>query len=153
MQDWGLLDVGDEPPKGVLFHATGAVTDPLNLYKEVHNVSNPLNSKSMVVFLKVAESPGLDALKTCADSIHLMDPAHLPQGEILWTSQVYIMEVIRALCEKNFVDPKCSLSTIKERCCHMADTNITFMSKAKVFNDLNWMAEHSSSNDTKGLGI
>ncbi|KAI1460435.1 hypothetical protein F4805DRAFT_454857 [Annulohypoxylon moriforme] len=121
---WGLFMSGNSSDDRYLLHATDYGREALDLYQEVRKVSNPLRSISMVVVLKVANSPGIDALRACAASIHLMDPAYLPRGEPRWTY------------------------AIEEWCQYTADAHLPFKGKAKLFNDLSWTTT-GGSKETK----
>ncbi len=97
MQRWGLYTSGSRPPAGHLVHATDAGRAALDLYEDVRPVSNPLRSGTMVVVLRIAHSPGMDAIEFCAKTVCLMDRRYLPSGESQWTCRVWVKEVLGAL--------------------------------------------------------
>ncbi|KAI0840597.1 hypothetical protein F5Y06DRAFT_263136 [Hypoxylon sp. FL0890] len=145
---WALFTSEDSPPSGILLHATDANRKPLDLYSEVRRVSDPLRSGSMVVILKITDSPGLNALKKCASSIRLMDPAYLPRGESRWTCRVWVKEVLNSLHKNGYIELPSGIDAIEEWCQYVADRHIHFKGRAKIFNDLSWMSTDSSSRDT-----
>ncbi|KAK4446310.1 hypothetical protein QBC34DRAFT_383463 [Podospora aff. communis PSN243] len=142
---WCLYNSSNTPPKGFMLHGTDANRAPLDLYKEVRAVSNPRRSGTLVVILKIAHTPGMDALEFCANSVHLMDPRYLPPGERQWTCRVWVKEVLRLLNKSGYIKLPADLDTIEQRCQIAADINIGWMGNAKVYNDLSWMNEESRS--------
>jgi hypothetical protein len=80
---------------------------------ELRAVKDPRKSKSMLVCLKVADSPGLDALKSAASAVRLMDKRYLPRGEPRWTCRVWVKEVISALVTSRLI--RLSISVGKHR--------------------------------------
>ncbi|KAK3375655.1 hypothetical protein B0T24DRAFT_525298 [Lasiosphaeria ovina] len=137
-------------PAGVLAHATDVDRAPLDLYTQVRPVSNPLASGTLVVVLKIARSPGRDALEFCAniDNVGLMDPRRLPPGEIQWTCRVWVKEVLKVLQKKGYIQFSADVDAIEHCCQRVADENIQFMGSAKVFNHLGWLEPPDSSRDT-----
>lgn len=84
-------------------HATVAGRGPLDLYQEVRRVRDPQASRTMVVVLKIANSPGMDAVESCTDSVRLMDDRHLPSGERQWTCRVWVKEILKALHRTGYI--------------------------------------------------
>lgn len=78
-------------------HATDANRAPMDLYREIRNVNNPLRSKRLVICLRVARSPGRDILARCAESIRLMDARALPKNEPQWTCRVWAKQFLLSL--------------------------------------------------------
>ncbi|KAL7627722.1 hypothetical protein AAE478_001917 [Parahypoxylon ruwenzoriense] len=145
---WGLFASGDSPPSGFLLHATDTGREALDLYQEVRRVSDPRKSGTLVVVLKIANSPGLDALNRCASSIRLMDPRYLPQGESRWTCRVWIKEVLNSLHRNRYIHLPSGVDTIEQWCEYAADRHIQYKGMARVINDLTWMTTGSPSRAT-----
>lgn len=76
----------------------------MDLYQEIRSVSNPLLSRSMVVILRIANSPGMQVLRQCASSIGLMDPRFLPREERRWTCRVWVKQFLLALHNRRYVE-------------------------------------------------
>jgi hypothetical protein len=57
----------------------------------------------MLVCLKIADSPGLDALKSAISAVRLMDKRYLPRGEPQWTCRVWVKEVLHVLVKRNHI--------------------------------------------------
>ncbi|KAH9897350.1 hypothetical protein F4778DRAFT_782938 [Xylariomycetidae sp. FL2044] len=133
---WGLYNT-TSAPRGFLIHATDANRGPLDLYQEIREVSNPRRSISLVVCLKIADSPGIDALEYCASQVRLMDPRFIPRGERQWTCRVWVKEILLVLHNNGYLRLPAGL----ERCCLRAGNHlIEYMGNARVFNDLSWMS-------------
>ncbi|KAI2627300.1 hypothetical protein GGS26DRAFT_561307 [Hypomontagnella submonticulosa] len=145
---WGLFASGSSPPSGHLLHASDTDRAALDLYQEVRRVRNPLNSRTMVVVLKIADSPGLEALKSCASSVHLMDPNYLPQGESRWTCRVWVKELMTSLHRNRYIELPSGVDTIEQLCQNVADHYLGFKGIPKLFNDLSWMNRSSSGGAT-----
>lgn len=76
----------------------------MDLRLEERQNAEPARSSTMVVVLKIADSPGIDILRQCAASVHLMDPRYLPQGENEWTCRVWVKEVLNSLHKYRYIE-------------------------------------------------
>ncbi|TWU72122.1 hypothetical protein ED733_002219 [Metarhizium rileyi] len=138
---WGLYVTYEGPPSGYLLHATDTGRTALDLYKEVRKVSDPRKSKSLVVCLKIDNAPSIQTLDRVACSVRLMDHAHLPWGETQWTCRVWVKEVLRALHENRQILLARNIDTLEQYCQWTADSYISRMGRAKVFNDIDWVGQ------------
>ncbi|KAK3386431.1 hypothetical protein B0H63DRAFT_520533 [Podospora didyma] len=85
----------------------------LDLYYEKRKVSNPFASKTMIVLLKIADSPGFAAIDYCSQLVSLMDPRYLPKGERQWTCRVWVKEVLASLHENSYIQLPIDLIKMK----------------------------------------
>ncbi len=69
----------------------------MDLYQEIREVEDGMISRSLTVYLRICDSPELDAVKNCASSVHLIGPSYLPEGEPRWTCRVWVKEVLGLL--------------------------------------------------------
>ncbi|TFY52226.1 hypothetical protein EVJ58_g10133 [Rhodofomes roseus] len=139
---WGLFATGSAPPAGTLYHATDTQREALDLRLEVHPVKNPQASKTMVVALKIADSPGPNILQhfTSTNVVHLMHPGSLPVGEDFWTCRVWVKEVLQKLNKSGHIRLPTDIDTIQRRCQFTADHNFQYKGHAKIYNNLSWIS-------------
>ncbi|KAL2176139.1 uncharacterized protein P884DRAFT_245810 [Thermothelomyces heterothallicus CBS 202.75] len=142
---WALYATENEPPSGYLIHATNANRSPPDLYSEFRSVSDPRKSRSMLVFLKIAKSPGLDALRYAASAVRLTDKRALPPGEPRWTCRVWVKEVLRVMEENQFIKLPMSIDALEERCLYMGDKHIPDIGNAPMYNDLRWVSSNTGA--------
>lgn len=108
---WALFCTGSAPPSGILLQVAAKPGRPLELYKQVLRVVEPLTSRTLVAFLKISCSPGREVLETCADWIGPMDPSNLPAGEPRWTSVLWVREMLRTLQNNGHISLPASLGS------------------------------------------
>ncbi|CAJ2507752.1 Uu.00g089380.m01.CDS01 [Anthostomella pinea] len=144
----GYQNTGNAPPAGKLFHATDLGRAPLDLYQESHDVKLPERSRTMVVFLAIASSPGVQQLESLASSIRLMDKRYLPKGESQWTCRVWVKDFLVALHRNHLIRLPESIDFIERMCQDVANENLHCKGRARVFNDRSWMVVQPSSKTT-----
>ncbi|KAH6621479.1 hypothetical protein B0J18DRAFT_432604 [Chaetomium sp. MPI-SDFR-AT-0129] len=141
---WALHATSDVPPAGFVLHATDAGRQPLDLYLEVRPVRDPRRSQTLVVALKIADSPGIDVLDKAAATVRLMEPRSLPPSERRWTCRVWVKEVLTVLAKNRQIRLMSNLDEIERRCVTMANLHMDFKSEERIYNDLRWVAKDPS---------
>ncbi|KAI1196034.1 hypothetical protein F5X97DRAFT_345152 [Nemania serpens] len=146
---WGLFASGGVPPLGMYFHAASADNRPLDLqYKSTYVDS--ADSESMVVCMRVSDAPAHPTLEACAQNVPLMSPYHLPMGELMWTSRVWVKQMLVRLEQAGVLRLPVSIDAIEQYCQLQADTYFPLrksrqMKTAKVYNDLTWLNNGNDS--------
>ncbi|KAK4237070.1 hypothetical protein C8A03DRAFT_35001 [Achaetomium macrosporum] len=136
---WGLYITGSSPPSRHLLSVTDANPPIMDLRIELREVEDPRRAPTMVVCLKIANSPGLTALHSAASAVRLMDNGQLPHGEPQWTSRVWVKEVLYILAKRGCIQMPWGLDKIERNFLYTANENMLCTGKAKVYNELAWL--------------
>ncbi|CAI6067722.1 unnamed protein product [Clonostachys chloroleuca] len=137
---WGLFLANDEPPKGSLFHATDLNREPLDLRLEIREVRDPRRSQKLVTCLQIATLRSMEIMEACAKSIRLMDPRHVPFGEMRWTCRVWVKEVLVTLNHAGYIKLPMTVDSLERYCQAAADSHLDRMGNAWIYNDMRWLS-------------
>ncbi|KAM3456657.1 hypothetical protein MY3296_001612 [Beauveria thailandica] len=146
---WGLYVTENKIPEGTLFHATDRGRRALDLYIDFRTVSDPMRSKTMTACLLLCRAPSINTIKSIAAQVPLMDPRHIPRGEVQWTCRVWVKEVLRGLQRHRVVDLPDMIENIEHRAVRAADT-LRMLGATRLINDLDWILSppHAMGNNT-----
>ncbi|KAM3435323.1 hypothetical protein MY4824_004904 [Beauveria thailandica] len=146
---WGLYVTENNIPEGTLFHATDLGRRALDLYMEIRTVSDPMRSKTMTACLVLCRAPSIDNIKSIAAQVPLMDPRHIPRGEVQWTCRVWVKELLRGMQRHQVIELPGTIENIEHHAVRAADT-LRRLGTTRLINELNWMSSppHAMGNNT-----
>ncbi|KAM0740278.1 hypothetical protein ACQRIT_005462 [Beauveria bassiana] len=135
---WGLYVTENRVPEGTLFHATDRGRRALDLYVEFRTVSDPMRSKTMTACLVLCRAPSIDTIKSIAAQIPLMDPRHIPRGEVQWTCRVWVKELLSGLQRHQVIKLPGTIENIEHHAVRAADT-LRDQGATRLINELQWI--------------
>ncbi|KAM3510129.1 hypothetical protein MY10362_000168 [Beauveria mimosiformis] len=146
---WGLYVTDNNVPEGTLFHATDQGRRALDLYMEIRPVSDPMKSKTLTACLILCRAPSVSTIKSIAAQVPLMDPRHIPHGEVQWTCRVWVNEVLRGLERQRMIKLPGTIESIEHHAVRAADT-LRRLGAIRLINELDWMISppHAMGNNT-----
>ncbi|CAH0045736.1 unnamed protein product [Clonostachys solani] len=137
---WGLFLATGEPPNGQLLHATDLNRQPLDLRLEIRKVKDPRKSRTLVTCLQISTLRSMEIMEACAKSVRLMNPRHVPFGEMRWTCRVWVKEVLLTLDNGGYIKLPMTVDSLEGYCQAAADSHLDRIGNAWIYNDTRWLS-------------
>ncbi|KGQ08668.1 hypothetical protein BBAD15_g5998 [Beauveria bassiana D1-5] len=88
-------------------------------------------------------------MKSIAAQVPLMDPRHIPRGEVQWTCRVWVKEVLRGLQRHQVIELPGTIEDIEHHAVRAADA-LRQQRATRLINKLDWILSppHAMGNNT-----